>query len=189
MAILLHRTPDITLATLEDIDIPEAQRVFDDAPTYHRHVLGKTADPQMAHRCFHKKPPAPRHGLRVWKYMMGVFTPDASAQMVGVIDLFVGFPRYDVATLATFILRENQQRRGWGGKATDALALWIRTAHPATQWFDITITDDNLPATRFLLGHGFQRTDTWDKIEIDGKQRRVIRLERPLRAPNSSSGT
>ena len=36
---------------------------------------------------------------------------------------------------------------------------------------------------------GFQRTDTWDKIEIDGKQRRVIRLERPLRAPNSSRGT
>jgi GNAT superfamily N-acetyltransferase len=186
MAERLYRTDGVTLAKLEASDVEAAQRVLNDAPAYHRLVLGKVADPQMAKRCFEMKPPAPRHGLKVWKYMVGIYGPD-EAQLLGLMDVFVGFPRYDVATLATFVLKEGQQRRGWGGKAIDALATWMKGAHPATLWIDVTITDDNIPATHFLLGHGFERTDTWDKVELEGRTRRVIRLERALKAASGGA--
>lgn len=180
MAIALIETEDIVLAEIESRDITEAQGVFDQTPRFHRLLHGKPADPDMARRCFEKKPPKPRHGLRVWKHFLGVF-PVGSEEMIGAIDLFVGYPSYDIATIATFLLRESHQRKGHGSAAMKAMVQWLRKRHPAVLCADITLTDDNIPATRFLLSQHFQRTNDWDRIEIGGVDKRVIRLERLLK--------
>lgn len=180
MAIALTHNDRILLADLEAEDIPEAQRVFDESPHFHRLLHGRVADPDMATRCFHHTPPTPRHGLRVWKHFIGIFPPQ-SDDVIGLIDIFVGFPRYDVATIATFVLRESFQRRGFGAAALDALIAWLRRRHPALLRLDITITDDNIPATRFLLSHGFERTDLWDRIDVGEQTKRVITLRHPMK--------
>lgn len=180
MAIELISSPRVLLAEIEEEDIAEAQTVLDGAQRYHRLVHGRDANPDAAQRLFKHKPEPAQKGVRVWKRFVGIFPPNSTA-MVGVVDLIIGHPRYNLSTLATLVLRESYQRRGLGTATLEALTAWMKKNHPAVDWLDASITDDNLAATRFLLKNGFQRTNDWDKFELDGKTKRIIRLEFPLK--------
>lgn len=179
MAIQLTSNARVLLADLEEEDLAEAQDVLNHAQRYHRMVHGRDAPADAARRIFDRKHSAPQPGIRVWKRYLGIF-PAGSDAMVGVLDLFIGYPRYNVSSLATMVLREAYQRRGLGTATLELMTDWIRKHHPAVEWLDVSITDDNLQATRFLMKFGFQRTNDWEKFELEGKTKRIIRLEYPL---------
>lgn len=186
-------TPDnllgeLSLRQLQTRDLVAAQEVFDATPSYHRMVMGHGATEDLARRCFEQEPPKPKKGIRVYKRMLGVERSRApgdgrTPELVGVIDLYVGYPAYHIATMALMLIRESLQRQGYGSATLDALRAWLRRHHPAVEWLDCSITDDNLAATRFLLRAGFERTNSWHEVEVAGQRRRVIRLEHRLRTP------
>lgn len=184
MAIALYSSDRVVLASIEPPDLPEVQRVFDESPIFHRLVSGKVAPKDIAQRCFDKKPPDPRHGHKIFKRFFSLLTPpvpgEDHSEIIGVIDMYVGYPRYDIATIATLILREKWQRKGLGSAAASLLVTYMKKEHPAVIWLDLAITDDNHAAAKFLIRSGFHRTDTWQPITVDGKEKRLVRLEMKL---------
>lgn len=177
---------ELTLRLLQASDLAAAQEVFDATPSYHRMMLGQVAPADIARRCFEQQPPAPKKGIRVFKRLLGIerrraVGDERGPELIGLMDLYVGYPGYQIATLALFVLRESLQRRGYGTAALGELRAWLRSHHPAIEWLDCSVTDDNLAGTRFLIKSGFERTNSWHEVEVAGKARRVIRLEHRLR--------
>ncbi|OIP32968.1 MAG: hypothetical protein AUK47_19800 [Deltaproteobacteria bacterium CG2_30_63_29] len=184
MAIALYSSDRVVLASIEASDLPEVQRVFDESPTFHRLVSGKVAPRDIAQRCFEKQPPAPRSAHKIFKRFLSLLPPpvpgEDHSEIIGVIDMYVGYPRYDIATIATLVLRERWQRKGLGSAAAALLTTYMKKEHPAVGWLDLAITDDNHAAAKFLIRSGFQRTDSWQPITVDGQQKRLVRLEMKL---------
>lgn len=184
MATHVIDTGSIILARLEPADLAEAQQVFEQNVRYHR-FLGRGVDPAAARKCFDKEPPKPVKGVKVFKRFLGVFpSPDEDVrniEMIGVADIYVGYPGYQIATISTFMLRESWQHKGLGTQTIDAIVKWLARNHPAVEWLDASITDNNIPATKFLLKSGFDRTDSWHEVGEGDEKRRVIRLERKLK--------
>jgi len=180
MAISVIDTGRIILARLDEEDLEEAQAIFDDNRRYH-HTVGRTVAPDVARRAFERAPPKPVKGVKVFKRMLGIFPPleeDAQkADMIGLIDIYIGYPGYQIATIATFLIRESLQHKGFGTAAMNALTTWLRREHPAVEWIDASVTDNNVAATKFLLKAGFTRTDSWHDVGEGDTKRRVIRLE------------
>ncbi|MDX9719733.1 MAG: GNAT family N-acetyltransferase [Myxococcota bacterium] len=175
----------VDLVKVHEDDLALAQYCFDQTPSYHQLVMGEAADPGMARRCLHAPIPRSAKSLKVFKYFAGALR-SGSSEWVGLMDLYVAYPKYDAATIASFLVREPLHRRGWGSAMLESLEAWLGDCHPATSWLDITITDDNHVATRFLQARGFERTDDWHRIPFKGKERLVARFEKRLdRAPSS----
>ena len=183
MALLLHQSPGLSLLQLATEDLPKAQKVFEQTPSYHLSVMGRPAPGDIAERCLEAQAPPPFSGGRTFKYMIGVARTPDDPSFVGVIDLFVGTPRFDIATIATFLISENLQRQHFGSQAMHALQAWLRGAHPVLRWLDLTVIDDNIAALRFLRTLQFERADYPQQIEINGKQRTMVRFELELTQP------
>ena len=170
MATSLLRTPKVLLARIEESDLPEAQQVFDRAIAYHRRMTGAAAPSDAAQRCYSRPAPKPKKGIRTFKYLLGILpTPKPGADVgdiIGVVDCFVGYPQYDIATMATFIMSPDRRREGLSAAAIAAIVTWMKRDHPAVRWLDASITDDNLPATKFLMHCGFARTNSWYPVDV-----------------------
>jgi len=177
VAAIVLRDPSLNLVRIEEGDLAEAQGVFSQSAAYHRLMLGKAADPDMARRCFQHPAPRLPQG-RVFKHFLAIAAPNAASEFWGIVDLYVGFPKYSIATIATWLIRENKQRQGVGSAALQAVEAFLRREHPAVSWLDVTLSDDNLPGLKFALRNGFSRTSSWERVSGPDRERLLIRLEK-----------
>lgn len=142
-----------------------AQDILNHNPFYHNSVV-YTQPSGLAERCLNAAPPTVE-GSRVFKKFI-LFTQ--GPQHVAVMDIFVGFPNYKTASIALFMVHENCHRKGIATQIlTRTLPHFLRETHPAADFISISLTDNNIPALRCLLKCHYERTNTWSKLDANGR--------------------
>lgn len=157
----------ITFQSTSDRDIPQIQEILNRAPYYHTTLL-RQSSAGLADRCFHADPPTVE-GSRVFRHLMLGSDSRLSISPSFVVDLFVGFPNYKTASIAMFVVREDCQRKGTGSAVlTAALPAFLREYHPAVRTLMVSLIENNVPALRCLIASKYERTNRWEKLDLQG---------------------
>ena len=171
---------NIRLAKIMESDLDPVQRVFDSAHKYHTEIIS-TPSTGAASLCFNRQ--APRgSAARVFKYFL-VIIDNSNEKYIGVIDMYVSHPAYNIATIPCFIIDEKIQRKGFGSQALNLLSSFLKSKHPAVQYLYAAATDNNIPANRFLKKSGFRQTAVWEKIHTQKRDLTAVRWALDLKNP------
>lgn len=158
----------ITLKTAERSDISEMQNILNRASYYHTTILQQSAA-GLAERCFHAEVPTVS-GSRVFRHLFLGSDARVGIAPSFVLDVFVGFPNYKIASVALFVIREDCQRKGTGREVlSQTLEQYLREYHPAVETISVSLTENNVPALRCLVASEYERTNRWEKFDIQGR--------------------
>ena len=145
--------------------IPNVQDILDHNSNYHTSIV-KTPATGLAARAFEAETPNVE-GSRVFRRFMLITQNDTP---VAVVDLFVGYPNYKCASLAMCLVRDTHQRKGIATTLlSQNIPRLLAQHHPAVQTLVISITDNNIAALRCLLKVKFERTNSWQKLDVNGQ--------------------
>lgn len=157
----------ITLKTVAPGDIADMQNILDRAPYYHTTVLRRSSA-GLADRCYRAEVPTVS-GSRVFRHLFLGSDSRLSISPAFALDVFVGYPNYKTASVAMFVVREDCQRKGIGREVlTQTLPQYLREYRPAADTLSVSLTENNVPALRCLVASGYERTNRWEKLDIDG---------------------
>ncbi len=175
---------DLALVRVEAQHIDQVQAIFDGNKHYHERLL-HTPSKGLARACYDIE--VPKLQTKVYRYLL--LAVDAQSQNnVAVIDLFVGYPHFKIVTVATFVIAAKLQRKGYGTRLISVLDAFVQQKHPAVHKMYATVTDNNIPALRFLKHCDFKRTNSWDKIRKNGHELLATRMERWIPSPSTAGG-
>lgn len=164
----VYRYDTITMRLVTREDIEDVQSILDHA-TYFNHTVVRYDPVGMAQRCFTMEPPTVE-GSRVFKRFFIIEDSSIAPGPLATLDLFVGFPNYQVASIAMFVIHEKYQRKGLGARLlTEAIPGFLSEYHPAVQWISVSLTENNVPGLRCLLKCKYERTNRWEKLDIKGR--------------------
>ena len=156
--------------------LPDVQRVLDQAPSYHELVMGKRAPSDLAQRMYEHTPP---QVSRDRKHLLAIRRlPDDA--MIGVVDVVADMPRVGTAIIGLLLIRESEQRCGYGSQAMTLLKPHLLERHPHLEWLRIGVTDDNHQALRFWNKIGFEATDDWFDQPFGNSTKRVVILRQKI---------
>ena len=163
---------------MDERNLAQVQEVLNHAPYYHTTIVQHSAS-GLAERCF--EAPAPEvENSRVFKRFFIVDAPTIAKFPVATVDLYAGFPNYKTASIAMLVVREDCQRKGIGSTLlTRVLPAFLAECHPAVEFLSVSMTENNVPALRCLVKNQFERTNRWEKLDINDKP--VIALTYRLR--------
>jgi len=154
---------DVQLVSYENLQF--AQDILNHNNVYHTTIV-YTQPNGLAERCLNAQPPSVE-GSRVFKKFL-LFSQNN--QHVAVVDIFAGFPNYKTASIALFMVHDAWHRKGIAKSIlTHTLPALLREYHPAVETISISLTDNNIPALRCLVKCGFDRTNTWAKLDANGR--------------------
>jgi len=158
----------VTLKTVEASDLPLVQSILDHAPYYHTTIV-QNPPSGLAERCFYAETPEVPH-TRVFKHFFLIRDLQFGEMPVATLDLFVGFPNYQTASVAMLVIREEYQRKGLGQKLlTHVIPAFLREHHPAVAYLSVSLTENNVPGLHCLLKSQYERTNRWEKLDIKGR--------------------
>ena len=159
---------NISLKTVTESELAQVQTILDHAPYYHTTIV-QHSPAGLAERCLHAETPQVEHS-RVFKHFFLITDQALSDDPIATLDLFVGFPNYKTASIAMLVIREEFQRKGLGSRLlTQTLPAFLRDHHPAVDTLSVSLTENNVPALRCLLKCKFDRTNRWEKLDINGR--------------------
>ncbi|MFA5625260.1 MAG: GNAT family N-acetyltransferase [Bradymonadales bacterium] len=168
MPISIYSNSELSFNVVQQEDIALAQEIFERNSVYHNSVVHKSPS-AMAEACFHSQAPAVKNS-RVFKYFLLIDMPKLATKPVAVLDLFVGFPNYKMASIATLLVRENLHRKGIASSILASLPQFLQQAHPACTTLSISVTDNNVAALRCLVKNEFKRVDSFLKIDANDRE-------------------
>jgi GNAT superfamily N-acetyltransferase len=152
----LPRSPAPAVALREVAGGPDElaalQRVLEGAPRYAR-VTGDHPVPRDAARLLWEALPPGR--TRDGKQ---VFAVTLDGDVVGVVDLFVGYPDDQTVFIGLLLLMERHQGHGLGGAALAAVERHVRARWPAVGRMRLGVVRENASAHRFWSRQGFVAT-------------------------------
>ena len=176
----------ITLKTVEPSDIAEMQNILNRASYYHTTIL-QQSPAGLADRCFRAEVPTVS-GSRVFRHLFLGSDARVGISPSFALDVFVGFPNYKIASVALFVIREDRQRKGTGREVlSQTLAQYLIEYHPAVETISVSLTENNVPALRCLVASGYERTNRWEKLDINGRPIIALTYRRSVR-DNRTSG-
>lgn len=106
--------------------------------------------------------------------------PSAGAEMVGMVDFRLHWPKQGTAYLGMIMVAEAVQRQGLATAAWDLLHPWLRDAAGIIV-VRAGIEQFNPAALKFCQSLGFQMTGETDRVKVGIKFVRMIYMERVLR--------
>ncbi len=170
----------VILHSINRNDIDSVQSILDHAAYYHTSIVQYSAA-GMAERCFGAEPPKV-DGSRVFKHFIYVEDPSIGSGPLAAIDIFVGFPNYKIASIAMFVIRDEFQRKGLGTRLlTETLPAFLHEYHPAVECISVSLTENNVPALRCLLKCQYERTNRWEKLDVNGRPIIALTYRKSLR--------
>ncbi len=108
--------------------------------------------------------------------------PDASAELVGVIDFRRHWPAEGVAYIGMLMVAEPLQRRGIGRQAWQLLRPWLAGSAGMTK-VRLGVEQFNHSALKFWTSLDFKLTGESDRVKIGEKFVRLLYLELALHPP------
>lgn len=176
MAQTIFTDDQLSFEYVESSNLDLAQDVLNHNGYYHSTIV-QTQPTGLAARCLAAEPPKVA-GSRVFKRF---FLIRQGAQQVAVMDIFVGFPNYKTASIALFMVHDGYQRKGIARQIlTHALPRLLREIHPAVESITISLTDNNIPALRCLLECKYERTNSFAKLDANGKPIVAVTFKRRI---------
>lgn len=170
----------IQMRTVTESDVSAVQTVLDHASYYHANVVKYPAN-GLAERCFHAEPPK-ADGGRVFKRYFVIEDSSVGPGPLATLDLYVGFPNYKTASIAMFVIREDFQRKGLGSRLLlEAIPAFLKEYHPAVELLSVSLTENNVPALRCLLKCKYERTNRWEKLDINNRPVIAVTFKKNLR--------
>jgi RimJ/RimL family protein N-acetyltransferase len=122
------------------------------------------------------------------RYLVGIVKrldeqdPASGAELIGLVDLRLGWPEERIATIGMLMVAEPYQRQGIGAQAWSLLAPWL-AASAQMQRARLSIEQFNLKALKFWEKLGFRLTGDSDRVRIGDQFVRHLYLESPLPTP------
>lgn len=164
----IFRSGQMIFRAVERSDLERVQAVLDKAAYYHTTIVQRSPS-GLAQRMYEAAAPQVDGG-RVFRHFMMVELSAHEGNPIGVLDIFAGFPSYKICSVASFILRDDCQRKGYGKMIlTETLPSFLKMYHPAVTTLSISLTENNVPGMRCLLSSGYERTNRWEKLDMNGK--------------------
>lgn len=171
----------VKLRTVTGCEVSAVQSILDHAPYYHTNIVQYPAS-GLAQRCLTAEVPKVE-GSRVFKRYFLIEDASIGCDPVAALDLFVGFPNYKTASVAMLVIREENQRKGLGTKLlTEVIPGFLKEYHPAVQFLSISLTENNVPALRCLLKCEYERTNRWEKLDIQNRPVTALTYRKNIRS-------
>ncbi|MGZ3787032.1 MAG: GNAT family N-acetyltransferase [Bacteriovorax sp.] len=111
---------DYLLKHIDESEIENVQRIFEEAPTYSLRAEGTMPKRDAAIMAFKEMPP---DFDKTNKYCFGFYKDES---LIGFIDILNGYPEKSIAYLGLLLLSEAHQKKGMGSIAYQLLEAEVR---------------------------------------------------------------
>lgn len=137
--------------TLDPTDLARLQAVLVQTPGYYHRIQGAPAGPDEAHTTCTELPPGKTlDDKRVYGVSLG-------EELVGCVELILGYPTDEVVMLGLLLIAEPHQRKGLGRQACEAVEDLCR-GWPGVHRVRIAVVETNAVVLPFWTRMGFTRT-------------------------------
>lgn len=166
--------PRVSLRPLSAEDVAAVQAVFEATPDYFAQLTGEPPAGHEAQRTFDSLAGQPG---RLW---LGLFVPDEAGlpDLIGLLDLRLGFPEPQTVTLGLLLVCEARQRQGLGSQAYRLLEGWLRQ-----QDFDLVelhVAGQAFGAQQFWRQLGFEFSGQQQRVALGRKSVRLLAMSKRL---------
>ncbi len=176
MSNITYHHDDLDFISVDAENVRLVQDILNHNAYYHTSIVF-TQPTGLAERCLNAEPPKVE-GSRVFKKYMLVLQ---NGSPVAAFDLFVGFPNYKTASIAMFLVHESMHRKGIATHVlARAMPAFLRELHPAVETISVSLTDNNVPALRCLVKCEYERTNTWSKLDANGRPITAVTFKRKI---------
>lgn len=164
----------VSLKPLGAPDVTSVQGLYDAAPGYFTLITGQPAPPDLA---AHEYAALTGQRGRTW---LGVYVPDAAGvpELCGLVDLRLAYPQVDAVTMGLLLVREDQQRHGYGSQAYGLIERWLRQQGYARVHLDVP--GQAFGAQTFWRKLGFEFTGDQLRVAAGRKSVRLLAMEKVL---------
>lgn len=169
-------TTPVSLRPLTTADVVAVQALYDAAPAYFTMIAGAPAPAGLAAYEFDG---LARHDGRTW---LGLYVPGdtGTPQLCGLLDLRLAYPQPDAVTIGLLLVREDQQRRGYGSQTYRLIEGWLRQQGFARVRLDVP--GQAFGAQAFWRRLGFEFTAEQLRVAAGRKSVRLLVMEKMLAA-------
>jgi GNAT superfamily N-acetyltransferase len=166
---MLFRCGNFVACELQQADVPQLQRFYEDNPAYFELVLGAPPAPDEAARDFVQLPPEGWAFTRKW--LVGFRAADGS--LVACADLLQDLFARGVWHVGFFAVGERLHGTGVGAALYAHLEAWTRTQ--GARWLRLGVVRGNARAERFWAKVGYIDVVERRDYEI-GRKRHTLRV-------------
>lgn len=166
----------VSLRPLIGDDAVAVQVLYDASPGYFTLVAGEPAPPGLAVREFGE---LARHRGRTW-LGLHIADTDGTPQLCGLLDMRLAHPQAGTVTIGLLLVRENQQRCGYGTQAYHLVEHWLRQQGYARVRLDVP--GQAFGAQTFWRKLGFEFTGEQLRVAAGRKSVRLLVMEKVLAA-------
>ncbi|WP_423225644.1 GNAT family N-acetyltransferase [Candidatus Amarolinea aalborgensis] len=167
------RTP-VSLRPLGADDVIAVQAVYEATPGYFELMTGAPAPAYEAQREFDN---LARQPGRLW---LGLFVPDEAGlpDLIGLLDLRLGFPEPQIVTLGLLLVCEARQRQGFGSQAYRLIEGWLR--QQGFSAVELHVAGQAFGVQQFWRRLGFEFTGQQRRVALGRKSVRLLALSKSL---------
>jgi RimJ/RimL family protein N-acetyltransferase len=105
--------------------------------------------------------------------------PDAGAELIGVLDFRLHWPRDGTAYIGLLLVAEPLQRQGIGAQAWSLLKPWL-AASAGIRTVRVGVEQFNVAALKFWEAQGFTLTGESDRVRVGEKFVRLLHMTASL---------
>ena len=164
----------VTLRPLTAADVPAVQALYTATPGWFGLIAGAPAPAELAAHEYGELCGQPG---RTW---LGLYIPGPAGAptLNGLLDLRLAYPQTDWVTIGRLLVREDQQRRGYGTQAYQLLEPWLRQQGYIHVRLDVPGQAFGTQAFWRKLGFGF--TGEQQRVVAGHKSVRLLVMEKVL---------